>query len=283
MSETNKIKEYARKLGSDVVGVADLALLKGIRTKPPNLLDGYTRAISVGRHYDDGIMDMIEETGKPSTAYAVNSRTMNVHMDMITAQLAEYIQGRGYNAQAIPTSESALKAEELTPGLFKDAQNDTNFDWEPFTSSSLPHKAVARAAGLGWFGKHMLMINPKLGPTFRLVTLITDMPLAPDKPLNKQKCGKCTLCVDACPTNAIKGISFDGIPPDLDEILDLPRCRNLVWIKYAIQPDIRLPICGVCISICPWRKKTLKHIIGRALFGWAPADIITSLPQFIWA
>jgi len=282
MIESKKIKEYAKKLGGDVAGVADLALLKGIKTKPSNLLDGYTRAISVGKRYDDGIFDMIEETRIPSTAYAVNSRNLNIHLDMIAEHLVDHIKGEGYKAHAIPCSQSAQMAAKLTPDLFESGTDDS-FDWEPFTSSDLPNKAVARAAGLGWFGKHMLMINPKLGPTFRLVSIITNMPLDPDKPLDKQKCGKCTLCVDACPTNAIKGISFDGIPPALNEILDLPRCRDLLWKKYAVKPDIKLPICGVCLSVCPWRKKSLKHLIGRALFGWVPANIVTSLPKFIWA
>jgi epoxyqueuosine reductase len=282
MKETEQIKDYVKKLGGDVVGVADLVLLRGIKTKPPNLLDGYSRAISVGKRYDDGIFDMIEETHKPLTAYAVNSRNLNIHLDMIAEHLVVYIKRQGYKAHAIPASQSAQMAAKIIPDLFQNADDNT-FDWEPFTSSDLPHKAIARAAGLGWFGKHMLMINPKLGPTFRLVSIITDLPFRPDKPLNKQKCGKCTLCVDACPTNAIKGISFDGKPPALEKILDLPRCRDLLWKKYAVQPEIRLPICGVCLSVCPWRKKTIKHIIGRTLFGWVSANIVTSLPKFIWA
>lgn len=282
MDETWKIKDYAKKLGGDVVGVADVELLRGIRTRPSNLLDGYTRAISVGKHYDDGIFDMIEETRKPSTAYAVNSRNLNIHLDMVASHLVKYIEGKGYRAHAIPTSQSAQMAEKITPEFFENSDNES-FDWGPFTSSDLPNKAVARAAGLGWFGKNMLIINPKLGPTFRLVSILTNMPISPDKPLDEQKCGKCTLCVDACPTNAIKGLSFNGIPPARDKILDLPRCRNLLWKKYAVQPDIRLPICGVCLSVCPWRKKTLKHLIGRVFFGWVPANFVTSLPKSIWA
>jgi epoxyqueuosine reductase len=282
MKEERKIKEYARKLGADVVGIADLSLLKGIKTKPADLLAGFTRAISIGKRYDDGIFDMIEETHKPSTAYAVNSRNLNIHMDMIARHLVDYLTGQGYKALAIPCSQSAEKAQEIALDFFNGTVDET-FDWEPFTSSDLPHKAVARAAGLGWFGKSMTLINPKLGSTFRLVSIITDMPLTPDKPLNKQKCGKCTLCADACPTNAIKGLSFDGIPPDRDKILYLSRCRDLLWKKYAVQPDIKLPICGVCLAVCPWRKKTLKHVIGRTLFGWIPSNLVTSLPKFIWA
>lgn len=281
MDETKKIKGYIRKLGGDVAGIADLKLLQGITTQPPDLLEGYTRAISVGKRYDDGIFDMIEETRQPSTAYAVNSRNLNVHLDMIADHLVEYIKKLGYRAHAIPTSQTARMAEKITPDYFRDSDNKC-FDWEPFTSSNLPNKAVARAAGLGWFGKHMLIINPKLGPTFRLVSIITDMPLMPDKPLDKQKCGKCTLCVDACPVKAIKGLSFDGIPPAREKILDLTRCRNLLWKRYSVKEDIRLPICGVCLSVCPWRKKSIRHVIGRTLFGWVPANLVTSLPKAIW-
>jgi epoxyqueuosine reductase len=282
MKEDRRIKDYAKKLGADVVGIADLGLLKGIETKPPELLEGFTRAISIGKRYDDEIFDKIEETRKPSAAYAINSKNLNIHLDMIAKYMVDYITGQGYKAHAAPCSQSAEKAEKIAIDFFNGPVDET-FDWEPFISSDLPHKAVARAAGLGWFGKSMTLINPKLGSTFRLVSIITDMPLTPDKPLNKQKCGKCTICVDACPTHAIKGLSFDGIPPARDKIINLPRCRDLLWKKYAVQPDIRLPICGVCLAVCPWRKKTLKHIIGRNFFGWIPSNIITSLPKFLWA
>ncbi len=279
MNHTRRIKKIAKKLGADLVGVADLALLKGIKTKPLDLLDGHTHAISIGMTYRAEIMSMI--TDKPIPAYSCIHRALNDHLNMINKYLVQYIREQGYKAQQIPSTEAGDLAQKMSPDFFDSVDLET-FDWEPITSSSLPAKAVARAAGLGSFGKNLLIINPKIGPRVRLASLITDMPLVPDKPLNKQQCGKCNICKDACPVNAIKGLRFDGIPPGREVVLNFPRCRDLLWMKNKNLPDVGFPICGVCISVCPWSKKSLKHRMGRALFGWVPADIMTSLPEVLW-
>jgi len=279
MNHTRRIKKIAKKLGANAVGVADLALLAGIKTKPVDLLNGYTHAICVGKTFHPGIMSTIVD--KPNPAYACIHRALNDHLNMINKYLVQYIRKQGYKAYQIPATEAGDIAQRMNSDFF-DSVNLETFDWEPLTSSSLPSKAVARAAGLGWFGKNFLIINPKLGPAFRHASLITDMPLEPGKPLYKQQCGKCNICKDACPANAIKGLKFDGIPPEREVVLNFSRCRDLLWRTFKNLPEIGYPICGVCISVCPWSKKSLKHRIGRALFGWVPADVMTSLPKFIW-
>jgi len=279
MGHTREIKAYAKKLGANLVGVADLALLEGIKTKPENLLSGYTRAICVGKTFHDGIMSMIKD--RPIPSYAHIHRALNEHLNMINKHLCQYITERGYKAYQISSTEAGDIAQKMTPDFFQKTDLQT-FDWEPLTSSTLPSKAVARAAGLGWFGKNLLIINPKFGSSFRHASLITDMPLTVDRPQGKQMCGKCNICKETCPVNAIKGLKFEDIPPGREEVLNFSRCRDLLWIKHKSLPDIGFPICGVCIAVCPWSKKSLKHKIGRTFFGWVPADILTSLPQFLW-
>jgi epoxyqueuosine reductase len=279
MNYTPRIKKFAKKLGADVVGVADLALLKGIKTKPLDLLEGYTYAVCVGKAFHAGIMSMIVD--KPIPAYSCIHRALNDHLNMINKHLVQYIREQGYKAHQIPATEAGDIAQKMNSDFFDSVDLET-FDWEPLTSSSLPSKAVARAAGLGCFGKNFLIINPKLGPAFRHASLITDMPLEPDKPVDEQICGKCNICKDACPVNAIKGLKFDGIPPGREEVLNFSRCRDLLWRTHKNLPEIGYPICGVCISVCPWSKQSLKHKIGRALFGWVPPDVLTSLPEVFW-
>lgn len=252
MNNSESIKKAARKEGADLVGIADLQFLKGIHTKPANLLTNYTRAVSVGVCLNDTVLDRIAD--RPVPLYAHVHRIANAVLDQITFRVANTIIEQGYNAIPIPASEAATIAEKL------DMKSLKEIDWEPLTSSTLPSKAVARAAGMGWFGKSLLIVNPKVGPRFRHASVITDMPLIPDSPL-KSRCGECTECVRACPAHAIQGLNFDGVPPPREEVLDFSACRNKLWLEFKSIPGIGYPICGVCMAVCPWgkRRKRDRH------------------------
>ena len=243
---TAEIKNFALSRGADIAGIADLRLLSGIPTKPANLLEGFTMAVSVGVRLNDSVLDRIDD--RPTPSYAHVHRMANTKLDFITFDIAREIINAGYDAMPVPASEAASLAEKL------DTKAAKGLDWGPLTSSTLPSKAVARAAGLGWFGKSLLIVNPEIGPRFRHASVITNMPLAPDTPL-KSRCGTCEECVKACPAKAIRGLSFEGVPPSREEVLDFPRCRDTLWLKFKNIPGVGYPICGVCMSVCPWGKK----------------------------
>lgn len=253
MEMNGAIKKIAVENGADLVGIADLKLLRGIRTKPENLLADFSRAISVGVRLNPSVLNRI--TGRPTPSYAHVHKVANTVLDFITFTLANYITGEGHDAVPVPASEAASIAEKLDTRAMK------KFDWDPLTSSTLPSKAVARAAGLGWFGKSLLIVNPKIGPRFRHASVITNMPLTPDAPL-KSRCGSCEECVTACPAGAIRGLKFEGIPPPREEVLDFPKCRDKLWLEFKNISGVGYPICGVCIAVCPWGK-TSDNISGR--------------------
>ena len=242
---TIRIKSFAMRRGADLVGIADLGLLKGITTKPGNLLENFTMAVSVGVRLNDSVLGRIKD--KPTPAYAHVHRMANTVLDHITFDIAREIINAGYDAIPVPASEAAVIAEKL------DTKSAGELDWGPLTSSTLPSKAVARAAGLGWFGKSLLIVNPEIGPCFRHASVITNMPLTPDAPL-KSRCGTCEECVKACPAKAIRGLSFDGVPPPREDVLDFPRCRDKLWLEHKNIPGVGYPICGICISVCPWGR-----------------------------
>ncbi len=246
LRETVRIKEFAIEKGADIVGIADLELLRGIPTKPENFLEGLTIAVSVGVRLNDSVLLRIKD--RPTASYAHVHRMANTLLDHITFDVAREIINAGYDAIPVPASEAANIAEKL------DTKAARELDWGPLTSSTLPSKAVARAAGLGWFGKSLLIVNPEIGPRFRHASVVTNMPLTPDTPL-KSRCGTCEECVNACPSKAIRGLSFDGIPPSREEVLDFPKCRDRLWLEHKNIPGVGYPICGVCIAVCPWGKK----------------------------
>lgn len=246
IQDTIKIKNFAAAKGADLVGIADLELLKGIPTKPGNLLEGFTMAVSVGVCINDSVLARIKD--QPSPSYAHVHRMANTLLDHVTFDVAREIINAGFDAIPVPASEAASIAEKL------DTKTVRELDWGPLTSSTLPSKAVARAAGLGWFGKSLLIVNPEIGPRFRHASVITNMPLIPDAPL-KSRCGTCEECVKACPAKAIRGLSFEGIPPPREEVLDFPKCRDKLWLEFKNIPGVGYPICGVCMAVCPFWSK----------------------------
>ncbi|MEO0077238.1 MAG: 4Fe-4S binding protein, partial [candidate division WOR-3 bacterium] len=103
----------------------------------------------------------------------------------------------------------------------------------------LSHKRIGVAAGLGWIGRNNLLVHPQYGSQFRLVTILTDMPLATDTPLNSD-CQDCRKCIEVCPAQAIK-----ERPEDFDHMKCFEQLKEFQKKGYVGQY-----ICGVCVKAC---------------------------------
>jgi epoxyqueuosine reductase QueG len=228
------VKEFARSCGADLVGIADLERIEGIQSEPKDLLDGFVRAVSIAVRLADGVIDGIEN--QPTPLYQQHYLKANLLLDDIAMRVSQYIQKHGGKALPIPASQ------------LLDKENWTSY---------LSHKAVAVAAGIGWQGKSLLLVNRDYGPRVRLVTVLTDWPLEADKPV-KNLCAKCTECTDACPAQAIKNVNTDLHYEKREEALHFDRCVTKVTKEHTQLPFIDSPICGVCIRACPWGAKSRK-------------------------
>jgi epoxyqueuosine reductase len=160
-----------------------------------------------------------------------------------------------------------------------------DFGYRAFVDSApVMEKALARNAGLGWVGKHTVLINRDAGSYFFLGELYTDLPLPVDTP-ETDHCGTCTRCITACPTGAIIG----------PYQLNAKRCISYLTIelKGNIPEELRAPIgnrifgCDDCQLVCPWNKfakrtdepdfRARNHLDEASLaelFAWTEAEFL---------
>jgi epoxyqueuosine reductase len=101
-------------------------------------------------------------------------------------------------------------------------------------------KVLAKAAGLGWQGRSLLIVSPEYGPIYRLIAVLTNFELQADSPIHNQ-CGTCSICIDKCPYGALNLVNFDDHPDKREDVLDISSCKGDDG-------------CKVCISVCPFTK-----------------------------
>jgi epoxyqueuosine reductase QueG len=227
MDSTAELKGRCKALGADLTGIADLTPFKqGWPTLPADLLLPYTSAVSVAMRLKDDIMDAI--ISHPTIEYADHYLAANAALDRLTAEIAAWIIGRGFRAEAVAASK-IMDAESLL--------------------GAVSHKAIARMAGIGWQGRSLLIVSPEFGPRIRLATVLTDIPLTPDRPI-ENRCGACTACKNDCPVGAIRNAAVDRSYSSREEALIFGRCVERTY-ENSMRPGINARICGVCVRVCP--------------------------------
>ena len=152
-------------------------------------------------------------------------------------------------------------------------------------SAPILEKALAEKAGLGWIGKHTLLLTRDTGSWFFLGEILTDLPLPIDAPPREDHCGRCTACIKVCPTDAI-------VAP---RELDARRCISYLTIEHKgpIPHELRAPIgnrifgCDDCQLVCPWNRFAQpsaeadflpRHALDRTplldLFAWSEREFL---------
>ena len=219
-----KIKKFCLSWGADLFGAADIASLKGTFVITPKIVEGLDKALSLGVRTSREVLGEIEQ--QPTKLYFHHYRTINMFLDQLALRLSNYIQNLGFRSLPIPASQIV--------------------DWQKQTAH-LSHKHIGHLAGIGWIGRNNLLVNRGLGSQFRLVTVLTDMPLKYDKP-TKEDCGKCRACVVTCPVKAIKKKKED---------FDHLGCFALLK-DFQKQRIVDQYICGICVKACRGKSPSDK-------------------------
>ena len=219
---TEELVRFLEAQGADIVGTSD------VRGVLPGRFAALPFAVTIGIRLSDAIISEI--SGGPTKLYFAHYRAVNALLDMIATKCVGWLQRKGYNALAIPASQTTNEA-----GIAGD----------------FPHKTAANLAGLGFIGKNALLISREFGPRVRLATVLTDMPL-PAGTMQPVLCGSCRACADACPCGAITGRMWSA-DTAREDIVDAALCSQ--YMKKAYQHIGRGAVCGVCIAVCPWGKR----------------------------
>jgi epoxyqueuosine reductase len=218
---TEALRHLARQAGAPLLGVASMARLRQEEILlPPSLLKRLPFALSVAYHLSDGVLEEIER--QPTPLYFQHYQRINLLLDNLGLVLTTAIQERGCQAVPIPASQIV--------------------DWET-QRGHLSHKHVARAAGLGWIGRNNLLVTERYGARVRLLTVLTDLPLTVDEPLDRD-CLDCRDCVQVCPAGAIR---------ERREEFDHRGCHAQLKV-FTKTLHFSHQICGVCVKACRAKK-----------------------------
>ena len=209
-----------------------MADLRGFSTPGDETGRGYAFALSFAIPMNPVIMACIQHG--PNQAYADEYARVNDHINDLAKKMTAEIKVRGFRAQPLAASERT------------DTVN---------IKGDFPHKTAATRAGLGWIGRHCQLITPEFGPWIRLGTVFTDMIILCGPPVERDFCGRCTRCVDACPAGALKGNAwYPGLPRE--DMLDVCACDS--WKKEHYFQYHKGHTCGICSAVCPYGLKVLK-------------------------
>ncbi len=256
------VKTRALELGFDLCGIAPAAAFPELGRLPSWLRSGYAGTMTylnrTARVRADvrGILPAARSVVAVACVYNVDRPYSTEIADPRQAQIARYAWGADYH-DVMGARLGALAA-------WMRAAHGEPFESRAYVDTGpVQERVYAQYAGLGWIGKNTCLISPDHGSWLLLGEIICGLPLEPDAP-GFDRCGTCTLCLEACPSSAFVGPG----------VLDSRRCLSYQTIEFrgAIPEDLRARLgarvfgCDVCQDVCPWNATAVTTTRPE----WAP-------------
>jgi len=254
---TDIAKQAAREAGFELAGVAPVHDF--------DELDRFREWIAAGRAGEMKYMEARDQSGSLKRASlrstlpwvrsvivcAINYNTAQPYStemnDPQRGWIARYAWGQQDYHEAVLNRLRAVESRLRASAGSSELQTRCYVDTGP-----LVERVYAKYAGIGWIGKNTCILNQKMGSWLFLGVILTSLELEPDLPA-PDRCGSCTRCIDACPTDALVA------PYQLDS----NRCISYLTIekRVVIPEDMRTGMghevfgCDICQDVCPWNRK----------------------------
>ncbi|MBX7224420.1 MAG: tRNA epoxyqueuosine(34) reductase QueG [Chitinophagales bacterium] len=248
---TKQLKDLAYQAGFDFVGISKAAFLEDEAPKLENWLKrGFHGKMSyMENHFDKRLDPRKLVDGAKSIISLSYNYFPETPQKNDTIKIARYAYGKDYH--------TVIKAK-LQALLEQFSQHFGQINGRIFVDSApVMERQWAQKSGLGWLGKNTLLIHKQRGSYYFLAEIICDIELIPDDPIGDY-CGKCTRCIDACPTDALAQ----------PYLLDASKCISYLTIELK---DEFIPKefegknqhwafgCDICQEVCPWNRFAKPH------------------------
>ncbi len=268
---TQKIKDWAKEIGFLKVSVAKAQMMdQEARRLEEWLLHGYHGDMSYMENHFDKRVDptKLVPGAKSVISLAYNYFSDKKPLDPSAPKISMYAYGRDYHKVVKKKllhlfQRMQEKFGEISGRCFVDSAPVLERDW-------------AKRSGLGWIGKHSLLLSPSIGSYFFLAEIICDLELDYDHPI-KDYCGTCTRCIDHCPTGAISPEGY---------VIDGSKCISYLTIelKRDIPGEFSGKMsgwifgCDICQQVCPWNRFSTPHQEPQ----FEPKESLLSLTKKDW-
>ena len=257
---SSEIKRFASEVGFDLAGVAGVAEIPENRFFPQWIAEGYA-----------GEMSYLERRNEAGELKRASLANVAPWARSVVVCALNYSSDQPYSTHAGTTSQGWISRYAWTKCDYHDVVLDrlraleasllktcteqgisAPRTWCYVDTGPVIERIFAKYAGIGWIGKNTCVLNEQLGSWLFLGVMLTSLELAPDFPV-PDRCGSCTRCLDACPTNAF--------PAPYQ--LDATRCISYLTIEKrgSIPEELRDGIgrqifgCDICQDVCPWNRK----------------------------
>ncbi len=246
------IKEEAYRLGFVLCGVSRAEFMEDEVVRLEQWLSAghHGQMAYMENHFDKRVDPRLLVPGSKSVvSLAYNYFSDQKQVDADAPKISMYAYGRDYH-KVVRKKLKLLyqfiekKAGHIDGRVFVDSAPVMERDW-------------AKRSGLGWVGKHTLLLNKKMGSYFFLAEIILDLELEYDTPMTDH-CGTCTKCIDACPTDAISKSGY---------VVEADKCISYLTIElkdnipetFKGQMENYMFGCDICQQVCPWNRFAVPH------------------------
>ncbi|MGQ0813904.1 MAG: tRNA epoxyqueuosine(34) reductase QueG [Gemmatimonadota bacterium] len=262
---TDRIKAEARRLGFDLAGIAEV--------RPSDNAQFYRDWIAAGRHGEMAYLAREDAVARRLMPEPHFRSAVVVALNYFNGDeggggdgdgiIARYARGRDYHKVIKTKLMALLRFVESKIG------QELPLSRAYVDTGPVLERELAQRAGIGWFGRNTMIINPKRGSYFFLGALLLDLDLQYDDAFVDDHCGTCNACVQACPTGALLGRDANGAP-----VMDAARCISYLTIEQRgpipreLRPLLgnRIFGCDICQEVCPWNSPKFVQITGEQDF-----------------